>query len=147
MLFRSLGRTSHAEWDVADVQGNRLLDVSKPVQRMRGSSPSVALLDGMPLGRAVAERMAGNPEVSLLSQDDQPIATMVPALGERQSFPILLYRVVDADGLPAGEIAQQTRGTWGYHLAFEPGADLAVRALVLAYTLCLVQQRTTGSRI
>lgn len=141
-----LGRSSRAEWDVVDDRGNRVLDVVKPKQRMRGPSVEVALADGTPVGRSAPDGFGGIPPVSLLGGDDRSVGRLTPAVGERRSQPVLFYRVHGADDVQVGEIAYRTRDGWGFHLAFEPAAPPPVRALTIAHTLCLLQERmTTGS--
>ncbi len=144
-LLGFLTRSSRFEWDVLDADDNRVLVVGKPPQRVRGPRPMVALADGTLVGHAVPSGLIGLPRVALLRGDDQPAGTLVPALGERREFPLLFFRIEDAAGAGVGEILHQTQGDWGFHVVFEPAADVTVRALAIAYTLCLIQERTTSS--
>jgi len=132
------------EWTVRDTADNRLLEVVKPRRRMRGPQPEVSFADGSLLGTAVPTK-AATPTVpaSFQGPDGTVFGELVPALGERRSHPVLTYRIREEDGAEVGEIAQAIQGTWGFHLDFTPDADLSVRALSIAWTLCLTQERTT----
>jgi hypothetical protein len=58
-----------------------------------------------------------------------------------------MHTIVAADGSETGEVACSTRGAGGFHLSFATEADLPVRALSIASTVCLIQQRTTKGSI
>jgi hypothetical protein len=133
------------EWTVRDAADNRLLEVVKPRRGMRGPRPEVSFADGTLLGTAVPT--SGSTPIipaSFEGLDGTVFGELVPALGERRSHPVLMYRVREEDGKEVGEIAQVIEGDWGFHLAFTPDADLSVRALTIAWTLCLAQERTTA---
>lgn len=132
------------EWTVADAADNRLLQVVKPKRGIRGPRPEVLLADGTLLGTAVPTKgLTPITPASLQGPDGTAFGELVPALGERREHPVLMYRVREEDGAEVGEIAQAIQGDWGFHLTFTPDADLSVRALTIAWTLCLAQERTT----
>lgn len=139
----SFGRGRY-EWTVRDAADHRLFQVVKPKTSLRGFRPEVSFADGTLLGLAVPVR--GTTPVngaSFQGPDGTVLGELVPALGERKSRPVLMYRVREEDGTDVGEVARQTEGDWGYHLTFGPDADLAVRALTIAWTLCLLVQGST----
>ncbi|GAA1943622.1 hypothetical protein [Nocardioides hwasunensis] len=148
-LGRVLGNSGRAryDWTVSDAEDRRLLEVVKPRTTMRGFAPEVSLANGSLLGRAVPTRgRTPTTPASLQAPDGRVLGELVPALGERRSQPVLMYRVVEGEGDDAaevGEIAIATEGAWGFHVGFGPEADLSVRALTIAWTLCLVQARST----
>lgn len=133
------------EWTVRDADDNRLLEVVKPKRGIRGPRPEVSLADGSLLGTAVPTK-GRTPIIpaSFEGPDGTPFGELVVALGERRTHPVLMYRVREEDGSEVGEIAQAIEGDWGFHLTFTPDADLSVRALTIAWTLCLAQERTTA---
>ena len=147
-LVRTLlgsGRARYT-WSVRDPDGNRLLEVVKPRTSVRGPSPEVSFADGSLLGTAVPGKgMSTTTPARFEGPDGTVFGELVPALGERRSQPVLMYRVREEDGAEVGEIALQTEGDWGFHLTFRDDADLSVRALTVGWTLCLVQQRSTTS--
>jgi len=143
----TLSRRSTYEWDVLDPKGNRLLDVVKPKQRLRGASPTVSLVDGTMVGRAVTRGYGTFRPIDLEGPGGGPLGHLEPALGQgaRQLGRVLFYRVHEAEGVVAGEILHHTRDPWGFELAFHAEADFTTRALSLAVAVCLMQERLVGA--
>lgn len=144
-LVRAFGSpgTARHEWDVMDADGHRLLDVVKPKDSLRGASPEVSLANGTAVGRAVpTQRMSPRGPVDLIAGNGTVVGGLAYAVGERRSYPILMYRVLDESRTEVGEIARST-DPWGFHLSFNGRASVSVRALALAWTICLVQKRVS----
>lgn len=138
------GQSGRYEWSVRDAADNRLLEVVKPKRGARGPRAEVSLADGTLLGTAEpAKGLTPITPATLQGPDGTAFGELVPALGERREHPVLMYRVREEDGAEVGEIAQAIQGTWGFHLTFADDADLSVRALTVAWTLGLAQERTT----
>jgi hypothetical protein len=145
--FGFLSRYSRYEWDVTDSQGNRMLDVVKSKERTRGPNPTVSLVDGTPVGRAVWGGFGGIRPITLQGPGGDSVGSLEPALGQgaKDLSRVLFYRIHGADGAVMGEVLHRTGDPWGFELAFEPGAELTTRALSIAVALCLMQVRLTGA--
>lgn len=149
-FFGFVGRTSKYEWDVLDPDGNRVLDIVKSAEGLRGPSPEVSLANGTPIGWAAEDRRRmtrpAAPPVGFFAPGERGLGELVPVFGDHHALPIPMYRIRRADGTDVGGIAMRTDNR-GFLLSFDAGADIPVRALSIAYTVCRIQQLTTGSTI
>lgn len=82
------------EWSVRDAADNRLLEVVKPRRGLRGPRPEVSFADGTLLGTAAPTTWTTSINAASLQRPDGTMfGELVPALGERRSHPVLMYRV------------------------------------------------------
>lgn len=150
-FFGLVGRDSRYEWDVLDADGNRVLDIVKAKEGLRGPNPEVSLANGTPIGHATENRRRMTrpfaPPVRFSAPDGRGLGELVSVFGQQRTNPTPMYRIQDPDGTDVGDIAIRINDDWGFSLSFHPAAAIPVRALSIAYVVCRAQQHATGSTI